>query len=102
MKELLLIGFISFLFWLWRNSMLSRELAFKISKKACRDLDVQLLDDTVSLSKLKLCRNERGSMSLCRLYTFEFTQTGEARYIGKIYLKGLVVMDVILDIHNDF
>lgn len=101
MKELLLIGGIIFLFWLWRNSMMSRELSLKVSKKACLNMGVQLLDDTVSLSKVKLCRNRSGTMSLCRQYTFEFTQSGEARYLGRIFLQGLLIEDVVLDIHQE-
>lgn len=100
MKELLLIGFIAFIFWLWRDSMTSREKAFKISKQACQQLDVQLLDDTVSLAKLKLCRNKNGVMALCREYTFEFTQSGEARHLGRISMAGQIIRDVVLDTHK--
>lgn len=101
MKELLLIGFIAFLFWLWRNSMMSREISFTLAKQACANLQVQLLDDTVSLNSIKLCRNRRGTMALCRVYSFEFTQSGEARFQGKIALNGLEVKDVVLDTHQE-
>ncbi len=100
MQEFLLIAFIIFLFWFWKDSMSTSEVAMAIAKRACRDINVQLLDDTVSLAKIKLCRNQRGSMSLCRLYTFEFSQTGEVRYSGRIYMNSLTVYDVILDTHQ--
>jgi len=100
MQELLLIGFIIFLFWFWKDSMSTSEVAMIVAKRACNDLDVQFLDDTVSVAKFKLCRNQRGSMSLCRLYTFEFSQSGEARYLGRIYMNSLVVNEVVLDTHQ--
>ncbi len=80
--------------------MSCREIALSVSKRACMDLDVQLLDDTVSVAKLKLCRNQSGSMSLCRLYIFEFAQSGEERYLGQIYMNGRVIDDVVLNTHQ--
>ncbi len=100
MQEFLLIVFIIFLFWFWKDSMSTREVALAVAKRACTEIDVQLLDDTVSVTKFKLCRNQRGSMSLCRLYTFEFSQSGEVRYLGRIYMNSLTVYDVILDTHQ--
>jgi len=100
MQEFLLIAFIIFMFWFWKDSMSTREIALMVAKRACNDIDVQFLDDTVSVAKLKLCRNQRGSMSLCRLYTFEFSQSGDARYLGRIYMNGLNIMEVILDTHQ--
>lgn len=100
MQELLLIAFIIFMFWFWKGSMATREIALAVAKRACADMDVQFLDDTVSIEKLKLCRNQRGTMALCRLYTFEFSQSGEARYLGRIYMNSLNINDVILDTHQ--
>ena len=100
MQELLLIGFIVFMFWFWKDSMSTREIALSVARRACADIDVQFLDDTVSVAKLKLCRNQSGTMALCRLYTFEFSQSGEARYLGRIYMKSLNIKDVILDTHQ--
>lgn len=100
MQEFLLICFIIFLFWFWKDSMSTSEVAMVVAKRACDDLGAQLLDDTVSIAKLKLCRNEKGSMSLCRLYTFEFSQSGEVRYLGRIYMNSLNIKSVILDTHQ--
>lgn len=100
MQELLLIGFIVFLFWFWKDSMTTREIALSVAKQACMEISAQFLDDTVSVAKMKLCRNQRGSMSLCRLYTFEFSQSGDVRYLGRISLLGNTIKDVTLDTHQ--
>ncbi len=100
MQEFLFIGFIIFLFWFWKNSMSTSEVAMAVARQACQEMDVQLLDQTVSVAKLKLCRNQRGSMSLCRLYTFEFSQSGDVRYLGRIYMNNLEIKEVILDTHQ--
>lgn len=101
MQEFLLIAFIIFMFWFWKDSMSTREVALMVAKRACADIDVQFLDQTVSVAKMKLCRNQKGTMALCRLYTFEFSQSGEARYLGRIYMNNLNIKEVILDTHQE-
>jgi len=68
---ILLIGALAF----WWYSAMSRETAIRLARDACRRCGVQLLDETVSLSKLRPQRSDRGHMSIARWYTFEFSTT---------------------------
>ena len=101
MQEIVFIGVLTFVFWLWRDSMNARELALVAGKRACKQLNVQLLDDTVSISKLRLCRTKLGTVALCRLYSFDFSLDGEIRRLGNITMRGQVIEDIVLDIDHD-
>ena len=100
MQELFYIGLVFLLLWLWRDSMHAREQAIAAAKRACNRLEVQFLDDTVSIAKLRLCRTNYGTMALCRLYCFDFSLDGEVRRLGTISMKGQSIEDVVLDIDH--
>ncbi len=98
MQELLYIGGLFLLLWLWRDSLKVREQAIHITRHACAQINAQLLDDTVELIKVRFCRNKKGSMALCRLYNFDFTLDGELRRSGSIKMKSQYLEDIVLDI----
>ena len=74
--------------WFWRDSLGAREQACAASSRACRQSEVQLLDDTVALERLWLRRDRDGRLKLERLYLFEFTDTGLIRRVGSVLLIG--------------
>jgi hypothetical protein len=87
----LLIGFFALSgvgLWFWRDSLGAREQARAASSRACRQSDVQLLDDTVALERLWWRRDRDGRLRLERLYLFEFTDTGLIRRTGSVLLVG--------------
>ncbi|MGD8712838.1 MAG: DUF3301 domain-containing protein [Thiohalophilus sp.] len=79
---------IALLAMLWWKGMATREIAHRVGARACREADVQFLDDTVALQKLRLRRGSHGSLALYRLYIFEFASDGEFRYHGYIHMLG--------------
>ena len=100
MNEFLMIGALLSVLWLWVDSLKSRERAIMASRMACDQLNVQLLDDTVVLNKLRLCRTPAGTMALCRGYDFDFTLDGEHRRSGNISMRGQVIEDIVLDVDH--
>ncbi len=74
--------------WFWRDSLGAREQARAASSRACRQVNVQLLDDTVALERLGLRRDHDGRLKWERLYVFEFTDTGQRRQTGSVLLVG--------------
>lgn len=100
MNEFLMIGALAAVVWYWRDSLKSRERAVMASRLACKQLEVQLLDDTVVLIKLRLCRTRSGTMALCRLYDFDFTLDGEHRRSGSVSMRGDLIEDITLDIDH--
>ena len=74
--------------WFWLDSMRARDAAIQAARGACGDEGLQLLDDTVSIASLKPARNDDGRLLLQRVYTFEFSDTGDNRRRGSIVLLG--------------
>ena len=69
--------------WLWHNHGL-RERALERVKQHCAKLDIELLDGNVALKRIGIVKDANGRRRLARIYTFEFTVTGEARHNGTI------------------
>lgn len=84
-----LLGLIIFgaLLWLWHDSLRARELAITSARRMCQSADVQLLDATVVLNWWGIKR--RGMrLVLCRLYYFDYTDSGVERRRGVVALIG--------------
>ncbi len=73
---------------LWAANLRARERALRAAGRACRELDVQLLDETVALEGLGASRDPRGRLRLRRRYAFEFTPDGIRRHSGWADLVG--------------
>ena len=55
----------------WRDSMRARERAIEVSRAACRSYGLQLLDDTVALSQIRVGRKRGQGWQVLRIYEFE-------------------------------
>ena len=83
-------------FWLWLGSLKARDIGIAAARAACQAEGLQLLDDTVAIAGLKPARNEDGRLLLRRVYTFEFSDTGDNRRSGSVVLLGhrVIVLNV--------
>jgi len=91
---LLLIAAVAF----WWYSTQSREVATSLARQACKRCGVQLLDETVSLAKLRLRRTHKGHIGIARWYTFEFSTSGLDRRSGTLGLLGGKLLDMHLEV----
>lgn len=80
--------------WLWFDSVKVRDIAVRAAQTACATEDLQLLDATVSIASLKPARDENGQMVLRRVYSFEYSDTGDNRQPGSIAMLGQEVLFV--------
>jgi len=80
--------------WLWFGSIKARDTAVRTARAACIADDLQFLDETVSIASLKPARNEDGQMVLRRVYSFEYSDTGDNRRPGSIAMLGQEVLFV--------
>ncbi|RME33502.1 MAG: DUF3301 domain-containing protein [Gammaproteobacteria bacterium] len=92
---LLLIGGV---IWFWAESMRVREHLLEIVRRACKEMDAQLLDETVVVRRIRLARGDRGWPTLLRTYQFEFTLDGFTREQGSATLLGNRLLHLQLDI----
>ncbi len=82
--------------WLWLDSLKARDIGIAAARTACLSEDLQLLDDTVAISRLRLARNDDGRLQLQRVYAFEYSDTGDNRRNGSVVMLGrrVVVLNV--------
>ena len=80
--------------WGWYESLRAREFAIGIASEICRRQNLQLLDGTVSLQRLRFQRNSDGRLGLQRVYQFEYSTDGATRQRGFIILNGRQVQSI--------
>jgi len=73
--------------WLWMDALSARERAIAFGRGLCRDAGVQLLDQTVSMTRVRIQRVD-GLPTLVRRYTFEISLDGSDRHRGHLELRG--------------
>lgn len=81
----------------WIDSLRARERALDAGRRACERYGVQLLDETVQFSRLRLARDDEGRVRLRRTYSFEFSDTGNNRRQGAIVMLGAELADLHLE-----
>jgi hypothetical protein len=100
LSDLLLFTLICGCLWYWWAAQKVKEIALKAARKTCKEVSLQLLDESVSLRALWLKRDDAGQVRLWRRYVFEFSSTGEDRYTGKIILLGHRITHIELQPHR--
>lgn len=80
--------------WFWSDSLKARELMLETCARLCRDSRLQFLDETVTLTSLRLGRSDAGWPQFIRRYLFEFSGTGQDRWQGRATLAGQRVLSV--------
>lgn len=88
MNHLLIVCLLLLLGWFWLDSLRAREIAIGICQAACRQRELQLLDQAVALRRLGLTWRSEG-MRLRRVYRFDFSEEGMERRQGHIVMRGL-------------
>lgn len=88
MQEFWLLPALLAVVWFWLDSMRAREAALLVVRRACTRNDVQLLDETVALVKLRLGRDVTGHVGWRRRFRFEFSNEGDNRSSGEVELLG--------------
>lgn len=86
LTTLLILLALIVILWLWQSHLKAREAALTYCQKACRQAQVQLLDETVALEKWSLKRN-LGQLTIQRTYQFDYLWL-EKRLRGKLILQG--------------
>jgi hypothetical protein len=94
--ELLATAGLAALAWFWWDGLRKREIAIAAARTACQRAGVQLLDETVALARMRLRRDENQRARLYREFAFEFSDTGDNRQPGRVYLLGNRLLDINL------
>lgn len=97
MDVLLWLTLLFTLLYYWFDTAKAKETAVAYGKKACRDLEVQFLDDSVIRYRSRVRRGVSGQMVIERSFRFEFTLDGQTRENGFIRLSGQRLQMLELD-----
>ncbi|MDO3388563.1 DUF3301 domain-containing protein [Gilvimarinus sp. SDUM040013] len=84
----------------WWRALMAKEVAFSAATRHCKEMGVQMLDQSVYLRRLWFKRNSKGALSLWRAFYFEFTSTGSDRYSGRVLMLGRRIEQVELEPHR--
>ena len=77
--ELLFLVLTAIGVWFWLDSLKTREIGVRAARNACQREGLQFLDETVVGNLLQLARDDSGVLKLRRVYTFEYSDTGDNR-----------------------
>lgn len=75
-------------FALWSAARGAAERAETVGRSACEAAGVQLLDQTVHASGLRMRRGEDGRLGFERSFRFEYSDDGLNRHLGRLVLRG--------------
>ncbi len=92
------LGLAAVVVW-WRQATLALEAARSAGRRACRQAEVQFLDDSVVRLRIRLERGAGGRVHVRRRYGFEFATLGDRRYRGWVDVAGRRVLKVELEPH---
>ncbi len=87
-SELILLALLGLLVWFWQDTLNARENALRAARELCQRQQLQLLDATVTLQRLRLKRARTGWLQLCRTFLFNYSDTGENCRTGFILMTG--------------
>ncbi len=97
----IIIGYVVIvLAWYLWQAQKSREHARELAARHCKQLELQLLDDTVVMNRIRLKKNTLGRIKISRTYRFEFSSMGNERYQGVLELLGNELVNISLDAHR--
>lgn len=96
-EDLFILFFLGLGGWIWWLDRGIKQAAFNYAKQHCESHDVQLLDDNVRQTHIKIIRNNQGSLKIYRQFRFEFTTTGERRHQGHLEMVSGKVVSIELD-----
>ena len=94
--QLLIVLALAAAAWLVWTSLRAREAGNVAIRAACEADGYFFLDDTVGLASLRPVRDDHGHLSLRRVFTFAYSDTGHNRRMGSITLVGKSVVAVDL------
>ena len=88
MFEIILLVILIALAWFWLDSITKREVAVKFGRELAGRWQLQLLDETVACTQIRLGRDSRGHAQLQRVYAFEVSASGAERMQCNLQLLG--------------
>ena len=100
LSDLIIVSVLAWFGWYTLQVAKLKEVTVQAVHQRCESQGVQLLDSTVVLHKMSLARDKHGWLRIRRIYSFEFTATGEDRNPGLVSILGKRLEDIELAAHR--
>ncbi len=88
---LVVVAVLAALAGFWHSSLAARELANRVAMETCASANVQMLDGTVAIHRLRLVRAGDAPLAWQRTYVFDYSADGFNRQRGFVVLTGNAV-----------
>ena len=88
MFETILLTLLILSAWFWLDSIAKREIAINHGRELASRYQLQLLDETVACTQIRIGRDGRGHAQLQRSYAFEVSASGAERLQCNLLLLG--------------
>jgi hypothetical protein len=85
---LIAVAVLAVLAGFWHSSLAARELANRVAMETCASANVQMLDGTVAIHRLRLVRGGDAPLVWQRTYVFDYSADGFSRQRGFVVLTG--------------
>jgi hypothetical protein len=95
MSDFALLLLLALIAVVWLDNRRVQQIAVARCRQACERAGVQFLDDVAPIWRLRLMRDDHGTLRLRRTYTFEYNAQGERRS-GSIVMYGRIPSSVQL------
>lgn len=83
--------------WFWLNGRRAHEFSLGVCRHICQQNQASLLDETISLKRLRLRRSASGHMQFERCFQFEYSYDGANRLYGDVIILGLTPVEINFD-----
>ncbi len=94
---LILAGVIALYWW---QSGLFKGRARELATAHCRQLNLQLLDQSMVITAIWPALSRSGKIEFRRTYQFEFSSIGDNRYQGQLVMQGLRLKSIELETYK--
>jgi len=94
---LILVGVIAVYWW---QSGLYKGRARELASAHCRQLELQLLDQSMVITAIWPALSRGGKIEFRRTYQFEFSSIGDNRYQGQLVMQGLHLKSIELETYK--
>ena len=94
---LILAGVIAVYWW---QSGLFKGRARELAAAHCRQLGLQLLDQSMVITAIRPVLGSSGRIEFRRTYQFEFSSTGDRRYQGELVMEAMHLKSIELEAYK--
>ena len=94
---LILAGAIAIYWW---QSGLFKGRARALATAHCRQMGLQLLDQSMVITRIRPALSSSGKIEFRRTYQFEFASIGDRRYQGQLVMQGMRLKSIELETYK--